>query len=1162
MHFMKKVNRKFLEEQVKISLKEIGMQDVGAGSALSKDDNIDPERILDAAKTVGPMLKAFFLGSDESYEAVGTYLKDLGLYGVGDTKYITKVLDTIPKLTQGPNAGINQTALRFMKVDPFTGDWNSKILFNPEIVKYFINLRDRWAPNLEKTKKTKNKGSLRRSLEGMLKGDGGLEDAASKFNFDNSSSIVKIFQDESSPTVASSKEIWQPVSDANLDRYVDYIMKSKDTKKATELILMSQFPYLRNMTFKQAYQKMATQSDLDLLVSGIVSFEYFKKNSSKALMGAGEIFLSLGTTVAAVVTGGASLLGKGAQAAATAPIKKGIARKAGESMLRATKSLGSFKAQFLPLVITASKGSYEHFTRAEDQLKDIGEKLDSYFTTYKDKSEKERVQFFDKEILPLVKDIQNNTALAVGEYFKAVGTDYEDSIKLIKNDKSFENTLKSHVVNFRAKESRELIGSALANILRRTKETAEMVKGLGKSQEKLAGAEEELKKDKDALQKIEKTKISISVPNFSAEEATVVDSEPEVSQIEDGPVEILVFGDSIGVGIQQQLGVSGKTKGGIRTDQILKNMESYFSSQIKENKESKKTIIISGGINDLASGISPDKVINNLDKMINLAKSKGYNVRVVPLLGLKGDKQDEIDQINNSLANRQDITLIDKSDVELSKDGVHPKSYKNLSSNAASGIPYVKSKKAPTNKVSSKKSVQKVKVSPRAEKYWPLVKSISSTEGLNPYLVMGIIFAESGFNPKAVSHKGAQGLMQLMPRTAAEFGVEDPFDPEQNIKGGIKAFKAIRNAYVPRIVEKSGTKINWNDLTEQQKDRLGLYSYNFGPKGLMVNNFKIEKSSTIEDYFARVNSWYLKKHGYDYADKIFNYANAYGGNYTSLSAQPSQSVDLGTGAQSISGAAAAQEKPTAEPEAAAAPPEPPKTDTASIGQQIKAVENSKNFGEFDRAYSALIGQTFGSSLRGLSDMIQAHNRLKNKDISKFIKQKTDYLKAIHAQYRSTWKAEYEKDLKDPAKKEDADKKVAWFHRPIFFGKIRASGARKFFATSPSISIAFEPNNSSVSVSYSGNKVFYKQDRQDNKNYSRFLQELGLLKKSVAAINSKMNQLLQAGDDRSESIRELSKYTTRLGDVVDAAYDGLQDTGNSAGRKAFLVSILDQALRTI
>ena len=92
--------------------------------------------------------------------------------------------------------------------------------------------------------------------------------------------------------------------------------------------------------------------------------------------------------------------------------------------------------------------------------------------------------------------------------------------------------------------------------------------------------------------------------------------------------------------------------------------------------------------------------------------------------------------------------------------------------------------------------------------YDPLIQEASKKYGLPPYLIRSVILAESGGNPKAVSKVGAQGLMQLMPATAQELGVTDPFDPGQNIDAGVRYLK-------------------------QQVDRFGLQggvaAYNAGP---------------------------------------------------------------------------------------------------------------------------------------------------------------------------------------------------------------------------------------------------------------------------------------------------------------------------------------------
>jgi soluble lytic murein transglycosylase-like protein len=100
-------------------------------------------------------------------------------------------------------------------------------------------------------------------------------------------------------------------------------------------------------------------------------------------------------------------------------------------------------------------------------------------------------------------------------------------------------------------------------------------------------------------------------------------------------------------------------------------------------------------------------------------------------------------------------------------------------------------------------------VSRRAAQFDGLIEEHATAQAVSPELVRAVIQAESAFNPRARSHKGAMGLMQLMPATAAEFSVLDPYDPRENIRAGV--------AYLKQL------------LVRYADESLALAAYNAGP---------------------------------------------------------------------------------------------------------------------------------------------------------------------------------------------------------------------------------------------------------------------------------------------------------------------------------------------
>jgi soluble lytic murein transglycosylase-like protein len=126
---------------------------------------------------------------------------------------------------------------------------------------------------------------------------------------------------------------------------------------------------------------------------------------------------------------------------------------------------------------------------------------------------------------------------------------------------------------------------------------------------------------------------------------------------------------------------------------------------------------------------------------------------------------------------------------------------------------------------------------PVTQKIDDIIRSAADQYDLDPALIKAVITVESNGNHKAVSPAGAQGLMQLMPKTAAELGVNDPFDAAQNVRAGSRYLKQLLDRYKGNLP-------------------LALAAYNWGMGHLERNPNNLPKET--RNYIVRVEKQYQK----------------------------------------------------------------------------------------------------------------------------------------------------------------------------------------------------------------------------------------------------------------------------------------------------------------
>jgi hypothetical protein len=123
--------------------------------------------------------------------------------------------------------------------------------------------------------------------------------------------------------------------------------------------------------------------------------------------------------------------------------------------------------------------------------------------------------------------------------------------------------------------------------------------------------------------------------------------------------------------------------------------------------------------------------------------------------------------------------------------------------------------------------------------YDALVRQSAARHGVDPNLVFALMRQESGYNSRAISYKGASGLMQLMPATARRFGVTNIFDPAQNIEGGIK--------YLRFLLDMFDGDVN-----------LALAGYNAGENAVVNSGYQVPRYRETQNYVKIISSKYSR----------------------------------------------------------------------------------------------------------------------------------------------------------------------------------------------------------------------------------------------------------------------------------------------------------------
>ena len=1232
---MIQVNRKFLEEQVKIALKE-GV--------------LTEEKGKDWLPFIGDMLLAAFVGSSSSWKTVTDAAVRTSMYGTGisgiyakviEEEKLDKVLTTIfkllePKLTKGG------TFTAEFKEEPFD-----------DFIEAINNHKDK----LSSANSDKEVSSL------LLAYYEDIDDIVNKHGLGNMSSGQKLDR--------YIFRFWAGRSDIDRTHYIPGTSKqwiNQETKAVRKLkgdsegvgdrleagILwcLNVAPTVTSFMELGSYLASDNGKKLTSAMSAAAAAKYHEEQPVFSSLA--DISLSLIGTVGMIFTlGGSKLVTSGASGALKLATMEAAAAKlaaAGAAMKNskiaaviATKTyiisemgltfalaLDTITETFGPNAQKYSRYSKVYFDIQKNNryLKSLGNPLDDdwdfddaaasiyqsltgggkseeemkaegFVQLKPDQAKKLANSILTQKMIPLLDNLSDafygqygeamqKAGLKVPQVNKLQNTGFQKAkiIKMLKNGDeqghaefiqgimTFEQGLKEHSATLKSK-------------------TNELKKTSAEAQEKA--------KVTDSIAAGAKIKLPDSVTS-RVKSVTTQDNKGEdgdVPQI--SSTDLFFVGDSIAQGMRDtSSGSDGVTHGGRTSDYVLKKLRDKFGEAATlEEALGDKTAVVSVGTNDAVNHsvgnkrYTPEKTARNIEQIVSLLKQNGYNtVKVMPLMQdgnkdrkhytynkkkLPFDKEAHVSYINsvNSSLQSAGLELFDNN-VELWPDGIHPKSPKNLLSKAlgatvaqspsssmvaSQGVGLSKGEDKPREEfdgdvdkinaffnrpVKDMKGISRSKREAAVRKYYQIIGAPGRT-GLALEVLVKHIGAESGYINKGflgdtkIKSGPSYGLGQIL-RTTGEWLSGQPGHPQIQSGQSQVDFLNIASNNLDMTIK----QLEWNrnylgrrdwfkKSDPAQQNLFLLYSYNMGPGG--PGKYIKRAGGNIDLALKNLSDHYTKRYGHPLG---------YGHKIMAAAGKSVPTVDFDdVNVSSAQRSGDAQDEPE-----------------ESI-DLIGPLKNINNLTEFAEYFYDMFNKSASSIDPASRKLDVALGRFDNSNLAEFRKKNVDYIKVIHKTKRSSWKSEFENDMKaaagDKDKEDLANKKIAFYHRPIFYADVFTTAIPNIKESS--VSFAFEPGTKRTSVNFGGDKTFYKQDAEGGKNFSKFLSKLEELKELSDAMVTKLRGLLKSEPESEKNINAYLPVMEKLSSTINQALPVLKDGTEPAIRKAYVITILDLAFQS-